>query len=61
MQRLVERCLRDEALALMPLHLSQHAYQAEKFVETALLQLLVSVEKAGNSSGCFSRYSRGIP
>jgi hypothetical protein len=42
MERLVDRYLRDEALALMPLHPNQHAYQAGKSVETAL----VPVEKA---------------
>jgi len=46
MERLVDRYLRDEALALMPLHPNQHAYQAGKSVETALHQLLVPVEKA---------------
>jgi hypothetical protein len=64
MQRLVERFLRDEALALMSLHPNQHAYQAGKSVETALHQLVVWVEKtldpSGNSSGCFSKYRRGI-
>jgi hypothetical protein len=47
MERLVDRYLRDEALALVPLHPNQHAYQAGKFVETALLyQLVMRVEKA---------------
>jgi hypothetical protein len=46
MERLVERYLRDEMLALVPLHCNQHAYQAGKFVETALHQLVVWVEKA---------------
>ena len=45
MERLVDRYLQDEALALMPLHPNQHAYQAGKTVETALNQLIVSVEK----------------
>ena len=45
MQRLVERFLRDEALALMPLHPTQHAYQAGKSVETALHQLVAWLEK----------------
>jgi len=46
MERLVDRYLRDEILALQPLHPNQHAYQAGKSVETALHQLLVRVEKA---------------
>jgi hypothetical protein len=39
MERLVDRCLRDEALAIVRLHPNQHAYQAGKSVETALHQL----------------------
>jgi hypothetical protein len=46
MERLVDRYLRDEALATAPLHSNQHAYQAGKSVETALHQLIVQVEKA---------------
>jgi hypothetical protein len=46
MERLVDRYLRDEVLALMPLHSNQHAYQAGKSVETALHQLVLRVEKA---------------
>jgi hypothetical protein len=46
MKRLVDRYLRDEALAIVPLHPNQHAYQARKSVETALHQLVVRVEKA---------------
>jgi len=45
-QRLVDRFLRDEILALQPLHPKQHAYQAGKSVETALHQLVVWAEKA---------------
>jgi hypothetical protein len=45
-ERLVDRYLRDEALALVPLHPNQHAYQAGTLVETALHQLVVRVEKA---------------
>ena len=45
MERLVDRYLRDEVLALTPLHSNQHAYQAGKSVETALHQLVVRVEK----------------
>ena len=46
MERLVDRHLRDETLAIVPLHPNQHAYQAGKSVETALHQLVVWVEKA---------------
>ena len=46
MERLVERFLRDEILALKPLYPNQHAYQAGKSVEMALHQLVVWVEKA---------------
>ena len=45
MQRLVDMYLRDEALALMPLHPNQHAHQAGKLVEM-VHQLIVQVEKA---------------
>ena len=48
MERLVDRYLRDEALALVPLHPNQHAHQAGKSVETALHQLVVWVEKVLN-------------
>ena len=46
MDRLVDRYLRDEALAFVPLHPNHHAYQAGKSVEMALHQLVVWVEKA---------------
>ena len=45
MERLVGRFLRDEILASVPLHPNQHAYQAGKFMETALHQLAVLVKK----------------
>jgi hypothetical protein len=45
MERLVDRYLRDEALALVPLHPNQQGYQAGKSVETALQQLMLQVEK----------------
>jgi len=45
MERLVDSYLRDEALAIVPLHPNQHAYQAGKLVETALHPLIVRVEK----------------
>ena len=46
LERLVDRYLRDVALALVPLHPNQHAYQAAKSVEMAHHQLVVRVEKA---------------
>jgi hypothetical protein len=46
MERLVDRYLRNEALAIVPLHPNQHAYQAGKSVEMSLHQLVVWVEKA---------------
>ena len=46
MERLVDRRLRDAILASMPLNPNQHAYQAGKWVETALHQLVVRDEKA---------------
>jgi hypothetical protein len=46
MERLVDRYLRDEVLAFMPMHSNQNAYQVGKSVETALHQLIVQVEKA---------------
>ena len=51
MERLVDRYLRDEALALEPLHPFQHAYQTGKFVETTLHQLVVRVEKVLDQQG----------
>jgi len=41
----VERLLRDEILALKPLHANQHTYQAGKSVETSLHQLVFHVKK----------------
>ena len=40
----MDRYSRDGTLALRPLHPNQHAYQAGKFVETALHQLTVWVK-----------------
>ena len=45
METLVDRFLRDEIFAFMPLHPNQHAYQAGKSVEIALHQLFVQVGK----------------
>jgi len=45
-ERLVDRFLRDEILALQPIQPNQNAYQAGKSVEVALHQLIVQVEKA---------------
>ena len=42
----MDRYLKDEALAIVPLHPNQHAYQAGKWVETAFHQFVVRVEKA---------------
>ena len=42
----MDRYLREVVLAFMPLHSNQHAYQAGKWVETALHQLFVRFEKA---------------
>jgi len=42
----VDRYLRDEAPAIVPLHPNQHAYRAGKSVEMALHQVVVRVEKA---------------
>jgi hypothetical protein len=41
MERVVDKYLRDEALARLPLHSYHHAYQAGKSAETALHQLVV--------------------
>jgi len=46
MERLLDRYLRDEILALLPLHLNEHSHLAGKSVETALDQIIVRVEKA---------------
>jgi hypothetical protein len=46
MERLIDRFLRDEILAFMPLHPTQHAYQARKSEETALHLLVFRTEKA---------------
>ena len=64
MERLVDRYLRDETLAIVQLHPNQHAYQAGKSVETALHQLVVLAEKVLDQQeiafGRFLRYRRGI-
>jgi hypothetical protein len=44
MERLIDKFLRDEILAFMPLHPNQHAYQTAKSVETAFHQLVVRFE-----------------
>jgi hypothetical protein len=44
MERLIDRYLGDEALALVPLHPNKHAYHLGKSVETSLHQLVVRVE-----------------
>jgi hypothetical protein len=45
MERMVDRYLRD-ALALVPLHPNQHAYQAGRLVKMVLYQLVVQVAKS---------------
>ena len=44
MDRLVDRFLRNEILAIMPLDPNENAYQAGKSVEKSLHQLMVQVE-----------------
>jgi len=46
LERLVDRYLRDGPLQDMPLHRSQHAYQAGKSTESALHHLVTEVETA---------------
>jgi hypothetical protein len=46
MDTLLDRFLREEISAFMPLHPYENAYQAGKSVEMALHQLMVWVEKA---------------
>jgi len=46
MERLVDRFLRDEILALKPLHPNKHANQTGKSAKTAFHQLGVRVQKA---------------
>jgi hypothetical protein len=64
MERVVDRFLRDEALALMPLHPNQHDYQAGQSKEMAHQQLEVwdvkTLDQQENSSGCLSSYRRGF-
>ena len=43
MERLVDRFLKAEILALKPLHPNYHAYQTGESVETAIHQLVVRV------------------
>jgi len=52
-ERLVDRYLRDWTLAVMPLHLNQHACQAGKSMTVALHHLMVWVVKALNQQGVF--------
>jgi len=46
MEMVVDRHLRGETLALVPLQLNQHAHRAGKSMESALYQFVVRVEKA---------------
>jgi len=50
-ERLVDRYLRDEALALVPLHHNQYTYQVVKSVKMALQQLVVRDENALDQEG----------
>jgi hypothetical protein len=43
MERLVDRFLRDEILALQPIQANQHLCQTGKSVETVLYQLVVGL------------------
>jgi hypothetical protein len=45
MERLLDRFLRDEILALKPINPNQHAYQGGKSVEMAVHRVFVRVEK----------------
>jgi hypothetical protein len=45
MERLVDRLLRDKILDSVPLHPNQHSYPAGKFMDMALHQLMVQVQK----------------
>jgi hypothetical protein len=44
----VDGYLRDNALALVPLHPKQHTYHAGKSMDIALRQFIVRAEKANN-------------
>lgn len=46
LEKMVDRHIRDETLSQMPVHHSQHAYQAGKSVESALHEVVSYVEKA---------------
>jgi uncharacterized protein YaaR (DUF327 family) len=61
MERLVNRFLRYEALASMPLRPKQQAYQAVKSVETALHQLILRDEKVlDQQKAALDVYRRGV-
>jgi hypothetical protein len=47
----MDRNLKDEALARVPLHSNQHSYQAGKSSETALHQLVVGLRRHLTSMG----------
>lgn len=46
MEKVIDRYIRDEALNLMPIHHTQHAYRRGKSTETALVSLVDRIEKA---------------
>ena len=54
MERLVDRHLRYEALAIVPLHPNQHAYQDGISVETALHQLVKAMGAFLDIGGAFN-------
>jgi hypothetical protein len=46
MEKLVDRHIRDGALKIRPLHRNQHAYQIDKSIETALLNIITRMKSA---------------
>ena len=48
LERLCDRYIRDVILKMKPLHKNQHAYQSGKSVDSALHQVIFSVEKSMN-------------
>lgn len=48
MEKVVDRRLKDEYLQMHPLHAQQHAYQAGRSTDTALHNVVMTIEKALN-------------
>jgi hypothetical protein len=46
MEKLVDRYIRDSELRIHPLHRHQHVYQVGKSTETALHNVVTSIENA---------------